>query len=105
MDDPETHIRYRLFSSLLAFVHRIGESPENVAAVIDLMHLSGKDKSETVAINYFLANREFLFFASDELWTAIGDCYCGRYATLLKPVGFRFVLVFVHDLIEISFII
>lgn len=82
-------------------MHRIGESPENVAAVVDLMHLPGKDKGESVAVfNYFLANREFLFFTSDELWTVIGECYCDRYAKILKPVCFRIELEFAPGMTE-----
>lgn len=92
LDDPETHVRYRLFRSLLEFVDRIGKSEESIAAVIDLMHLPGRDNSESDAINYLLENRQFLFFASAELWTAIGNCYCDSYTNTLRPVGLRIKL-------------
>lgn len=85
--DSVTHIRYKMYKWLLELAQRLKGSKETIAAVVDLMQLPESDKYEIAAFEYFLNNRQFLFFVNDELWAAIGGCYCKHYAEKWKPVG------------------
>lgn len=84
--ESASHFSYRMYKWLLEFADRLVGRKDTIAAVVDLMQLPESDKIERLSFEYFLENREYLFFRNDELWAIVGSCHCRNYAYNLKPV-------------------
>lgn len=90
----ESPDQYKMYKWLLEFAAKLGGANKHVASVVDLLRMPNNGQFEKFAFEYFLENREYLFFHSDAFWGIIGHCHCRHYAYNLKPVRlFSFNLV------------